>query len=252
MNLKVSRELLEWEDDSGYHSAPLYSEEAFAIINHLWLKIGWQFHTHYTYSWMGRPVLQLPEDVVRMQELIYKLKPDVIIETGIAMGGSMLFYASLVRAMNHGTVIGVDVALRDYNKEALLTHELAPYITIVEGSSIDPAIVAQVRTLCKDKETVLVILDSNHAKEHVLQELFAYAPLVTKGSYLVVADVFKKHLHDVPRGKKSWIWDNPSDAIDAFLAEDSSFTREAPLRHYNRSKIPSQGSHFFGGYLKKT
>jgi cephalosporin hydroxylase len=251
MKLFVEADRLEWEDDAGKKSIPLYSKEAFALINHLWLKIGWQFRTHYSYSWMGRPILQLPEDIVRMQELIYKLRPDFIIETGIAMGGSLLFYASLVKAMNHGRVIGIDVALREHNKSALLAHELASYITLVEGSSIDPEIFARVQTLCHKAPCVLVILDSNHAKEHVLKELTLYSSLVTKDSYLVVADGFKKHLHDVPRGKSSWSWDNPLDAIEMFLEKESAFVREEPVPQYNRSKMGSQGSHFLGGYLRR-
>lgn len=251
MKVLIEEEVLEWEDASGKQRAPLYSKEAFEIINHLWLKIGWNFRTHYSYSWMGRPILQLPEDMVRMQELIYNLRPDVIIETGIAMGGSMLFYASLVRAMHHGRVVGIDVALRDYNKKALLEHELAPHITLIEGSSIDPELFSRVQGECKGAESILIILDSNHSKEHVLQELFTYAPLVTKDSYLIVADGFKKHLHDVPRGKKSWSWDNPLDAVELFLKSNPDFVMEEPLRHYNRSQMGSQGSHFLGGYLRR-
>jgi len=249
--MQIKDDALIWEDESGPRTAPLYSEEAFSVINHLWLKMGWQFHTHYQFSWMGRPVLQLPEDLVRMQELIVALTPDLIIETGVAMGGSLLFYASLVRGLNKGHVIGIDVDLRPHNRKAIEEHELASHITVIEGSSIAPQTLASVEESCKGAKTVLVILDSNHSKRHVLAELTAYAPLVTKGSYLIVADGFKKHLHDVPRGKERWQWDNPFDATEEFLQSHPEFVAEEPKAPYHRAKVSAKGSHFLSGFLRK-
>src|SRR6202022_4695269 len=123
--------------------------------------------------WRGRPIIQHPEDMVRLAEVIYSVKPDVIIETGIAHGGSLVYYASLLKAMGRGRVIGVDIEIRPHNRAAMEAHELKPMITMIEGSSIDPGIVAKVKSHVKPSETVLLILDSNHSKAHVAAELEA-------------------------------------------------------------------------------
>src|SRR5690606_19131155 len=142
----------------------------------------------YGFSWMGRPIIQLPEDMIRIQEVVYRLKPDVIVETGVAHGGSLIFYASLCKAMERGRVIGIDIEIRPHNRKAIEAHELAGFITLVEGSSTDPAIVQEVKSLVAPGETAIVILDSNHSKQHVLDELEAYADLVSVGSYIVACD----------------------------------------------------------------
>src|SRR5439155_18014109 len=128
----------------------------------------------YAFTWMGRPIIQLPEDIVRIQEVLYRVKPEVIVETGVAHGGSLILYASLCKAMGHGRVIGVDVEIRPHNRQAIEAHELSPLITLVEGSSVDPTIVACVRDLVREGERAIVILDSNHTKAHVLAELGSY------------------------------------------------------------------------------
>lgn len=178
----------------------LYSEEAFQILSRLWLKTGWNAHYHYTFTWMGVPVLQLPEDLMRLQEVIVSNPPDVIIETGIAMGGSLLFYATLCHGLGHGKVIGIDKDLRPQNRKRLEEHHLSPYLQLIEGNSVNPQIIAQIDI--QPGQTVMVILDSNHSKEHVLQELELFAPIVSSGFYLVVADGFKGEVSDVPRGKR--------------------------------------------------
>ena len=149
----------------------LYSREAFQIISEVWLKVGWNEKYVYTFSWLGRPIIQLPEDIVRIQEVIYRVAPDVIIETGIAHGGSLIFYASLCKAMGCGRVIGVDIEIRPHNRVAIEAHELSSYITLVEGNSTNPEIVESVKSRIQPGESVLVILDSNHTKAHVLHEL---------------------------------------------------------------------------------
>ena len=175
--------------------------EAFQIISEIWLKVGWNEKYVYTFSWFGRPIIQLPEDIVRIQEVIYRVKPDVIIETGIAHGGSLIFYASLCKAMGCGRVIGVDIEIRPHNRAAIEAHELASYITLLEGNSTNPEIVSSVKSRIQPGESVLVILDSNHTKAHVLHELDAYHDLVSLGSYIVATDGSMRDLHDVPRGK---------------------------------------------------
>ncbi|NKQ39220.1 MAG: hydroxylase, partial [Methanosarcinales archaeon] len=157
------------EMDDTMRTISLYSKEAFELISNQWLKVGWNEKYVYTFSWMGRPVIQLPEDMIRIQEIIYRIKPDVIIETGVAHGGSLIYYASLFKAMEKGRVIGIDIEIRSHNRTAIEKHELASYITLIEGDSTDEKIVDQVKALVKPDETVLVILDSNHTKQHVLR-----------------------------------------------------------------------------------
>lgn len=128
----------------------LYSRESFEMLSELWLKVGWNQKNVYTFTWMGRPIIQLPEDVLRIQEVIYTVKPDVIIETGIAHGGSLVMYASLCKAIGKGRVIGVDIEVRVPNRKALESHELSGLITIIEGSSVDPTVVSKVRNFGKD------------------------------------------------------------------------------------------------------
>lgn len=229
----------------------LYSKEAFEILSKFWLKVGWNAHYHYTFSWLGRPILQLPEDIVRLQEVLWELKPDIIIETGVALGGSLLFYASLCALNGKGRVLGVDIDLRPPNQTELEKHSLAPYLTLIHGNSTDPTIFGKVRQCVMPDHTVFVILDSNHGRKHVLRELELYSQLVTPNSYLVVADGFMQELTDVPRGKEAWREDNPAVAVDEFLANHPDFVLEFPERRYNRSNIRENVSHFQNGWLKK-
>jgi len=150
---------------------------------------------------MGRPIIQLPEDIVRIQEVIYALQPDVIIETGVAHGGSLVFYASLFSAMGKGRVIGVDIEIRPHNRRAIEAHPLSRLITLIEGSSIEPETIARVKAQIRLGEKVMVILDSNHTRDHVRAELEAYAPLVAIGSYIVACDGIVRDLQGAPRGR---------------------------------------------------
>src|SRR5690606_24886939 len=149
---------------------------------------GWDTKYVYSFSWLGRPIIQLPEDMMRIQEVIYSLKPDVIIETGVAHGGSLIFYASLCKAFGKGRVIGIDIEIRPHNRLAIENHELKEYIILLEGSSTDDKIVSQVERMINSGETVLILLDSNHTKQHVLEELRKYSPLVSVNSYIVACD----------------------------------------------------------------
>ncbi|MEN4006847.1 MAG: CmcI family methyltransferase [Methanobacteriaceae archaeon] len=239
------------EIDSTKKTLPLYSKEAFELISHQWLKIGWNEKYVYTFTWMGRPIIQLPEDMIRIQEVIYRIKPDVIIETGIAHGGSLIYYASICKAMDKGRVIGVDIEIRPHNRTAIESHELYSYITLIEGDATDDKIVNQVKALIKPDETVLVVLDSNHAKQHVLNELNAYSSLVTKGSYIVATDGSMKDLHDVPRGKSEWIWDNPVAAVLEFVDKNPEFVIEQPKWLFNESELTEVITHWPCAYLKR-
>jgi cephalosporin hydroxylase len=229
----------------------LYSRGAFEILSALWLKVGWNEKYTYTFSWMGRPIIQLPEDMIRIQEAIYGLRPDVVIETGIAHGGSLVFYASLLRAMGHGRVIGVDIEIRPHNRKAIETHELFPLITLIEGSSTDPEIVRRVHDAVAPGEKTLIILDSAHGREHVRKELEAYRSLVSPGSYLVATDGIMRDLAGVPRGNPSWIRDNPARAAAEFAEAHPEFVLEPPGWPFNESTLRENVTHWPGGWLRR-
>ena len=187
------------ENDGHSRTMTLYAAEAFKLITEQWLKIGWVQKYSYTFTWLGRPIIQLPEDLLRLQEVIYAVKPDVIIETGVAHGGSLISHASLCKVLGKGRVIGIDVEIRPPNRKAIEAHPLFPFITLIEGSSVEQATINAVKAQVKPDEKVLVLLDSCHSKEHVLAELNAYAPLVSKGSYIVVIDGIMEQVVGAPR-----------------------------------------------------
>jgi cephalosporin hydroxylase len=239
------------ENENLSNELPLYSKEGFQIISDLWLKIGWNEKYSYTFTWMGRPIIQLPQDIIRVQEIIYKIKPDVIIETGVAHGGSLIFYASLCKAMGKGRIIGVDIEIRKENRQSIEKHELASFITLVEGNSIDTQVIHKVKSLISNDESVIVILDSLHTKNHVLAELEAYHHLVTRNSYIVATDGIMKDLNDVPRGKSEWKEDNPISAVNEFLQSHPNFSLDTPLWPFNESTLSKDVSYWPRGWLLK-
>jgi cephalosporin hydroxylase len=230
----------------------LFSDAAFYAVSELWLKLGWNQKYTYTFSWLGIPVIQLPEDLMRYQEVVTRLTPDVIIETGIAHGGSAVFSASLCRMLGRGRVIAIDIDIRPHNRHRLESHRLIDSITLIEGSSIAPDIVAQVASLVRPGETVLVVLDSNHSHDHVLGELEAYGPLVTPGSYIVATDGIMGALTDVPRGKATWGTDNPVAAARAFVTNHPEFVIEEPAWPFNESTLTRNITHWPGAWLKRS
>jgi cephalosporin hydroxylase len=239
------------EDGERVRTLDLYSKEAFETLSRQWVRVGWSQKYQYTFSWMGRPVIQLPEDMVRIQEVIYRVKPDVIVETGVAHGGSLVYYASLCKAMGRGRVIGIDIEIRPHNREAIETHELASYIELVVGSSVAAEVVGKVKAMCAPGETVLVILDSNHTRKHVAEELEAYCGLVTGGSYIVATDGIMYDLHDVPRGLPDWKWDHPTAAAADFARRHPEFTLEQPPWPFNESALTSNITHWPGAWLRR-
>jgi cephalosporin hydroxylase len=230
---------------------PFASAEAFNIVSRAWLRVGWDTKYVYSFAWMGRPVIQLPEDMIRIQEVIYAVKPDVIIETGIAHGGSLIFYASLCKAMEKGRIVGIDIEIRPHNRKAIEAHEMMPLITLVEGSSTDPKIVGQVKGLIKPGETVLVLLDSNHTYAHVLAELEAYGPMVTKGSYIVATDGIMKDLVGAPRAEGDWAVNNPHRAAADFVAKSPEFRLEEPAFPFNEGMVTERVTYWPGSFLKR-
>jgi cephalosporin hydroxylase len=200
---------------------------------------------------MGRPVIQLPDDMVRIQEVIYRVRPDVIIETGVAHGGSLIFYASLCKAMEKGRIVGVDIEIRPHNRTAIEAHELSPLITLIEGSSTDPGILGQVKAEIRPGETVLVLLDSNHTKAHVLEELERYGPMVTPGSYIVATDGIMAQVAGGPRTQPDWTWNNPLSAIEAFIAAHPEFVEEEPPFPFNEGVVTERVTYWPRAYLKR-
>jgi cephalosporin hydroxylase len=239
------------DGEGGRHEYSLYTAEAFSALSELWVKVGWGVKYTYGFTWMGRPMIQLPDDMIRIQEVIYRLRPDVLIETGVAHGGSLVFYASLFKAMGKGRVIGVDIEIRPHNRAAIEAHELKPYITLVEGSSIDPKTVDQVKGLISPGDKVLVILDSDHSKKHVSGELAAYAGMVSPGSYIVATDGVMQILDDVPRGKPSWKHDNPTAAAAEFAKANPAFVLEEPPFPFNEGQVTERVTHWPGAYLRR-
>ena len=178
----------------------------------------------YNFTWLGRPVIQFPQDLIAVQEIIWKIKPDLIIETGIAHGGSLIFHASILDLIGKGDVIGIDIEIREHNKIEIEKHPLFKRITMIEGSSIDENIVKQVYDLSKNRKKVLLILDSNHTHNHVLQELQLYSSLVNKNSYVIVFDTVVEDLPDALTADRPWgKGNNPKTAVWEFLKNNDRF-----------------------------
>lgn len=251
LTIDTEQKTLVCESNAGREELSLYSDRAFDLIAEQWVKVGWNQRYSYTFSWMGRPIIQLPEDMVRTQEVIYRVKPDVIIETGVAHGGSLIFYASICKALGKGRVVGIDIEIRPHNRAAIEDHLLAPFITLIEGSSTAPETVAKAKGLVKPEETVLVLLDSNHTKQHVAEELEAYHHFVTPGSYVVATDGIMKDLYDVPRGQPEWTWDHPTAAAAEFATRHPEFVVEQPAWPFNESGLARNLTHWPGAWLRR-
>ncbi len=251
ITIDTEQRTLACESAAGREELPLYSDRAFEILSDEWVKLGWNQRYSYTFSWMGRPMIQLPEDVIRIQEVIWRVQPDVILETGVAHGGSLIFYASLCKAIGRGRVIGIDIEIRPHNRAAIEAHPLASYITLIEGSSTAPDVVARAKSLVKPGERVLILLDSCHTKAHVRAELEAYASLVSPGSYIVATDGSMKDLHDTPRGQPEWTWDHPVAAAQEFAAAHPEFVPEQPQWPFNESRLSKNITHWPEAYLRR-
>ena len=192
----------------------------------------------YNFSWLGRPIIQYPQDIVAMQELIWSLQPELIVETGIAHGGSLIFSASMLElnaacgGPADARVVGIDIDIRAHNRSAIEAHPLARRITMLEGSSVAPEIVAEVRAMAAGRKRILVTLDSNHTHAHVLAELEAYAPMTTVGSYCVVFDTIVEDLPKALSGDRPWgPGDNPKTAMRQYLAAHPEFEIDRTIDH---------------------
>lgn len=207
----------------------LKRDQDLQAMSRVWVREIAPHKYSYNFMWMGRPIIQFPQDMIAMQEILWTLKPDLVIETGVAHGGSIVYYASLLELIGHGEVLGIDIDIRAHNREALEAHPMRKRFSLLQGSSIDPVIVAQVQDIARGKR-VVVVLDSNHTHEHVLAELRAYAPLVCKDGYCVVMDTIVEDLPASLFPDRPWgPGNNPKTAVREFMRENGDFVIDADI-----------------------
>lgn len=209
-----------------------------------WINAAAPFEYAYHFKWLGMPIIQLPPDIIALQEIIWKMKPNLIVETGVARGGSMIFYASLLELIGgNGRVVGVDIDIRAPNRRAIEAHKLAKRISLIEGSSTEDRTAQKVHALARGRMRVLVILDSNHTLEHVARELELYSPLVKKGGYLLVFDTVIEHMPAGYFANRPWDrGNNPMTAVRQFLRRNGRFIQDPEMAKLLISSAP-------GGYL---
>jgi cephalosporin hydroxylase len=198
-----------------------------------WFGLSSKYEYSYHFRWLGVPIIQFPQDIVALQEIIWQVKPDLIIETGIAHGGSLILSASILELIGgEGKVVGIDIDIRSHNREVIENHPLFKRIELIEGSSIAEETISQVREMARGKERVLVILDSNHTHEHVAQELRHYSPLVTVGSYCIVFDTVIEDMPENSFPDRPWDkGDNPKTAVWEFLRGQDAFEIDQSIQN---------------------
>lgn len=229
------------EDDGTKVVAQVYSSDGFQLLSNLWVKSAAQHRMMYEATWLGRPIIQFPTDILAIQELIWTLKPKVVIETGVAHGGSLILSASILELIGDGKVIGIDIDIRPHNRSAIEGHPLSRRIELIQGSSIASETLELVRSSVGSAESVLVFLDSNHTEAHVLAELEMYSSLVTPGSYIVAHDGAQAWVWDTPSGRPEWKDDHPLSAIHKFLDLHPEFSIDP---HWTRWGITSSPDGF--------
>jgi cephalosporin hydroxylase len=201
----------------------------------------------YVWNWMGLPVIQMPEDLIKVQEIIFETKPDVVIETGVAWGGSLAFYGSVLKSIGHGRVIGIDITIPEQNAKRILESNSGDLITLIEGSSIEEEVFTKVSELIPENSKVLLVLDSHHTHEHVLKELQLWSKLVMKGSYIVVCDTIVEFIESPSDRVRPWgKGNNPFTAVQEFLTLSSRFSSE---NEYNSKSLTTFHP---GGFLIAT
>ncbi|GGA86318.1 cephalosporin hydroxylase family protein [Puia dinghuensis] len=225
--------------DNGSNEALRSAAEGFNVASN-------KAQYSYNFSWMGRPIIQYPQDMIAMQEIIWEIKPDLIIETGIAHGGSLIYYASLLELIGKGKVLGIDIDIREHNRKEIENHPMYKRIEMIQGSSIAPETIEKVRSFAKDYNTIIVVLDSNHTHDHVLRELEAYASLVSVGSYVVVFDTIVEFMPDGYLPGRPWKkGDNPWSAAQEFLRQNRNFEIDRAIQNKLLISVAPDG------YLKR-
>lgn len=218
-------------------------DDVLTSLSTQWFERASTHEYSYHFSWLGRPIIQFPQDIVALQEIIWDVEPDLIIETGIARGGSIVFLASMLQLLGgDGLVVGIDIDIREHNREALESHRLYPRMRLIEGSSVAPEVLREVEHLVDNASKVMVILDSNHTHEHVADELVAYSPFVTRDSYLVVMDTVVETMPEEFSANRPWgPGDNPMTALRAFLETTDRFVLEPEIQNKLQLTVAPNG-----------
>jgi len=207
-------------------------DRSFKNLSRRWFLASLKHEYSYHFEWLGLPIIQYPHDIIAFQEIVWKVKPELIIETGIARGGSLVLSASLLELLGRGKVLGIDIDIRKHNRKEIEKHPLKKRITMIEGSSIDKEIIKKVNKIAKGKK-VLLLLDSNHSHEHVLEEMNQYSSLVSKGSYMIIFDTVIEDIPNnfyKPMNKRSWgKGNNPKTAVYEFLKNNNRFKIDADI-----------------------
>lgn len=220
----MSDEATRFTEERRREAAAMHGDSDLRRLARNWFDKSYQYRYSYNFTWLGRPIIQYPEDIVAVQELLWKVRPDLVVETGVAHGGSLVLSASILEMLGRGSVIGIDIDIRRHNRQAIEEHPLAKRIQLIEGSSTDEKIVAEVLKRSANLERIVVFLDSNHTHEHVIRELDLYSPLVRKGSYLVVFDTIVEEMPDSAFENRPWArGDNPMTAVKEFLGRNRRF-----------------------------
>ena len=239
----------EFSDERRSDINKISSDEALKKKSLEWMIAADKYKYSYNFSWLGRPIIKYPSDIVATQEIIWRVKPDLIIETGIAHGGSLILSASMLELLGGDRrVIGIDIDIRSHNRAAIESHPLYRRVDMLEGSSLSSGIIERVKELAAPYKTIMVFLDSLHTHDHVAKELELYSPLVTLGSYLVLPDTFIEYF---PKGyySKDRPWDvgnNPMTALRAFMSGNDEFEVD---RELNDKLLITEA---FDGYLRRT
>lgn len=215
------------------HIEGLKGDRDLQALSRIWVREVTRHKYAHNFTWMGRSIIQVPQDIIAMQEIVWQVKPDFILETGIAHGGSLIFYASMLELLGEDArVLGIDNDIREHNRVEIEKHPMFKRITMLQGSSVDEALARQVHEFARGRKRVLVVLDSNHTHQHVLKEMNLYSPLVTKGSYLVVFDTA---IEDMPKGFfADRPWDkgnNPKTAVHEFLSRNDRFVIDKEIEN---------------------
>lgn len=236
----------DFEERNRAKIAEMQGDVALRSLTREWFAASVKHEYAHHFTWLGRPIIQFPQDIIAMQEIIWRTRPDLIVETGVAHGGSLVFYASMLELLGtHGRVIGIDLEIRPHNRAAIEKHPMSKRIALIEGSSTDDAVVRQVRERAAGRQCVLVALDSNHTHEHVRRELDLYSPLVKKDGYLVVFDTVIEEMPDGSIQDRPWGRGNsPGTAVQAFLSTSDRFVVD---REFDSKLLITVAP---GGYLK--
>lgn len=225
--------------------------KAFEIVSDLWVQVGWDTKYVYSFTWFGRPIIQLPDDMIRIQEVIFSIKPDIIIETGVAHGGSSVFFASLLELLKNGKVLSIEKSLRNKNRKLINEHIMKKRIEIIDGCSIDIKIFKEVKKRVKKNSRVLVFLDSNHSRSHVLRELEIFSKIVSLNSFIIVCDGIIKDLVDAPRSESDWKENNPINAIKDFTRTNKGFKVVEPKFLFNEGLIKKRVTYWPSAFIKR-